>query len=131
MNVSDLVAKPFQWGSAVRGSRFFHPDGVVAEGLIERVAPANSGLPFPSSEIIARVSKAVGTPGGLPDIIGLAIRIKRQDPDATPWDILFARAGSGLLSRAAALRPVTSWTGQTLTTLMPLRYQGQNWWLRA
>jgi len=46
-------------------------------------------------------------------------------------DILFVSAGSGVLGRAMALRPVTSWTGQTLTTRMPLRYRGNNWWLRA
>lgn len=39
--------------------------------------------------------------------------------------------GQGVLARAVALRPATSWNGQTLTTLMPLHYQGNNWWLRA
>jgi hypothetical protein len=127
MNVSDLVALPFQWGSAIRGKRFFHPVGVLAEGVIERLAPVGQGLPMPSSEIVARVSKASGTPGALPDFIGLAFRITAT----TPWDILLVSAGSGVLARAVALRPATSWTGQTLTTLMPLHYEGNNWWLRA
>jgi hypothetical protein len=127
MNVSDLVALPFQWGSAIRGKRFFHPVGVLAEGVIERLAPVGQGLPMPSSEIVARVSKASGTPGALPDFIGLAFRITAT----TPWDILLVSAGSGVLARAVALRPATAWTGQTLTTLMPLHYEGNNWWLRA
>lgn len=132
MSVSDLVALPFQWGSAIRGKRFFHPLGVLARGFIERTAPAGHGLPVPSCEVVARVSKATGTPGPLPDFIGLAIRIPPpQGDDVTPWDVLLVSAGSGLLARALALRPATSWTGQTLTTLMPLSYEDDNWWLRA
>ncbi|OBB68887.1 phosphodiesterase [Mycobacterium sp. 852014-50255_SCH5639931] len=130
MNVSDLVAAPFQWGSAIRGKRLFHPIGVLADGFFERLAPSGQGLPISSSEIVARVSKAGGTPGALPDFIGLAFR--STPPQAPgPWDILVVSSGSGVLSRALALRPAISWSGQTLTTLMPLHYQGENWWLRA
>ncbi len=131
MNVSDLVTKPFQWGSALRGRRFFHPAGVLARGFIERTAPAADGLPLPSCEVVARVSKAAGTPGALPDFVGLAFRVAPQQEGATPWDILLVSAGSGVPARAVALRPTVSWTGQTLTSLMPLRYRGKIWWLRA
>ena len=130
VNVSDLVAAPFQWGSALRGKRFFHPVGVVAQGVVERVAPAADGLPIPSSNIVAWLSKAAGAPGTLPDFIGLAIRVAPEHA-AKPWDILLVSAGSSVLGRAVALRPVTSWTGHAMTTLMPLRYRGRNWWLRA
>ncbi|OBB88606.1 phosphodiesterase [Mycobacterium colombiense] len=131
MKVLELVALPFQWGSAIRGKRFFHPTGVLAQGYIERIAPAAQGLPIASSEIVARVSKATGTPGALPDLIGFAFRLRTPQPADQPWDILLVSSGSGALSRALALRPATSWNGQTLTTLMPLHFQGNNWWLRA
>jgi hypothetical protein len=131
VNVFDLVALPFQWGSAIRGKRFFHPLGVLAEGFVERVAPPAQGLPIASSEIVARVSKATGTPGALPDFIGLAVRLPAPQPADKPWDILLVSSGSGVLSRAVALRPATSWNGQTLTTLMPLHYRDNNWWLRG
>lgn len=131
VSLSDLVALPFQWGAAIRGKRFFHPLGVLAEGFIERVAPAGEGLPIGSSEIVARLSKATGTPGALPDFIGLAFRITPSPDVGTPWDILVVSSGSGGLARALALRPAISWSSQTLTTLMPLHYQGDNWWLRA
>ncbi len=131
MNVSDFVTTPFQWGSALRHRRVFHPDGVLAEGSIERLAPAHIGLPVPSGSVVARVSKAAGTPGALPDVIGLALRIVPQADPNTDWDILLASAGSGVLGRAIGLRPVTSWTGHTMTSLVPLRYRDINWWLRA
>jgi hypothetical protein len=131
VNFSDLVSAPFQWGSALRHRRVFHPNGVLAEGSIERVAPAHAGLPVPSGSIVARVSKAVGTPGALPDIIGLAIRIVPQPDLNTDWDILLASAGSGMVGRVVGLRPVTSWTGHAMTSLVPLRYRDVNWWLRG
>lgn len=131
MSLADVVALPFRVGSAVRGRRFFHPVGVLAQGRAERVAPAQCGLPLPSSDVIVRVSKALGTPGSLPDFIGLAIRIDAPQSCAAPWDILLVSAGSGVLTRAVALRPVTSWTGHTLSNLMPVRYRDSPWWLRA
>lgn len=130
VNIFNFLTRPFQWGSALRGARVFHPDGVIATGTAERVAPAGRGLPVPSSDVIARVSKGIGTPAALPDLVGLAVRFRPEDADG-PWDVLLVSAGSSVLGRALALRPVTSWTGQTLTTLMPLRYGGKNWWLRA
>ncbi|MBV8928734.1 MAG: phosphodiesterase [Mycobacteriaceae bacterium] len=121
-----------QWAAALRHRRVFHPDGVLANGTIERVAPPHEGLPVPASaEVVARVSKGVGAPGRLPDVIGLAVRIPPEPFAATPWDILLASAGSGLVTRVVGVRPATSWSGQTMTTLMPLRYEGSNWWLRA
>jgi hypothetical protein len=131
MDVSDLVARPFGWGSALRGRRFFHPSGVLTAGSVERVAPGQDGLPIPSTDVIARISKAVGTPGPLPDFIGLALRIPPSRAGASLWDILLVSAGSGVLTRAALLRPATSWSGQTLTSLMPFRYRDHPWWLRA
>lgn len=108
------------------------PSGRRTGGRLHRThrAPAE-GLPIQSSEAVARVSKAAGTPGALPDFIGLAIRVAPQQVAATPWDILLVSAGSGVLARAVALRPTASWTGQTLTSLMPFRYHGSAWWLRA
>lgn len=70
-------------------------------------------------------------PGAVPDAIGLALRIPPQVDAGGPWDVLLVSAGSGVLTRVIGLHPVTSWSAQTLTSLMPLRYQGANWWLRA
>jgi hypothetical protein len=133
MNVVELASAPFRWGSALRRRRVFHPTGVVADGVIERLAPADVGLPLPSASIVARVSKAVGTPGGLPDAIGLAFRVLlRGDSSAgSDWDILLASAMPGPIVRSVGLRPVTSWSGSSMTSLAPLRYRDTNWWLRA
>jgi hypothetical protein len=133
MSVMELVSAPFRWGSALRGRRIFHPDGVVAEGVIDRLAPVDAGLPLPSAKIVARVSKALGTPNGLPDIIGLAFRILSHGDSSAEcdWDVLLASALPVPIIRSIGLRPVTSWTGSSMTSLAPLRYHDANWWLRA
>ena len=76
------------------------------------------------------MSKAVGVPGGLPDLIGLAWRMPPSTDAATPWDVLMVSAGSGRLTRFA-LRPTLSWTGTTLSTLMPFRREDGWWWVTA
>jgi hypothetical protein len=132
VSASDLAAAPFEAASALRHARVFHPDGVLARGAIERVAAPGDGLPVTSSDNVeARLSKGIGTPGPLPDVIGLAVRLPPEPFAPTPWDILLASAGSGPLTRVAGLRPVMSWTGSTMSTLMALRYDDHNWWLRA
>lgn len=86
---------------------------------------------MPSCAVVARFSKAVGMPAAVPDAIGLALRVPPQVESGRPWDVLLVSAGSGVLTRIVGLRPVTSWSSQTMTSLMPLRYQDTNWWLRA
>lgn len=130
MKASDIIALPLQIGSAVRRRRIFHPVGILADGHIERTAPPTRGLPIESTDVIARVSKAVGTPAGLPDLIGLAWRMPPAPPDTRPWDVLMASTGSGPVARFTLL-PTTSWTDTTLSTLMPLRWNGESWWLKA
>ena len=101
MKVADLVALPLQAGSALRNRRVFHPLGVLAEGHIERIAAVGVGLPIESAPVLGRISKAVGIPGALPDLIGLAWRMPPHEAAAMPWDVLMVSAGSGLLTRFA------------------------------
>ena len=129
MKTSDLAAVPLGLLSAIRGRRVFHPDGVLARGSIERLAPPDEGLPVASSDVIIRISKAIGFPDALPDIIGLAIRMPPARPATTPWDVLLASVIGGTYSRFA-LRPVMSWSA-TLSTLMPLTFHGQTWWMQV
>ena len=130
MTRTGILGLPFQVGSAIRRKRIFHPVGVLANGSIERTADPGDGLPVRSSDVFGRVSKAVGLPGGLPDIVGLAWRMPPHSPAATPWDVLLASAGTGTSLRFL-LRPVSSWSGVSLSSLMPLRYNDQNWWIIA
>lgn len=130
MQASNIAALPIRLGAAVRHNQLFHPDGVLAEGILERIAPPNEGLPMESCDVIGRVSKAIGLRGALPDIAGLAWRIP-PPPDlrsCSPWDVLLA---STVANSRIILGPTRSWSGSTFSSLMPLRFQGGVWWVRA
>lgn len=130
MQASDIAALPIRLGAAIRNRRLFHPSGVMAEGTLERVAAEHEGLPMYSCNVIARVSKGVGLPGAAPDVAGLAWRIPTP-PDlrsCSPWDVLLA---STLAGTRVGLAPVLSWSGATFSSLMPLRYHDELWWVRA
>jgi hypothetical protein len=132
MGVLATLAVPLQWGAAIRHRRVFHPDGILTTGSIARLAPHGEGLPIEDTEhVVARISKGVGTPGPLPDVIGLAMRLPALPFAATPWDILLASAGTGTAARVLGVRPVLRWTGQSMSSLMPLRYDGGVWWISA
>jgi hypothetical protein len=132
VRASDIVTAPVRLGAAIRNRRLFHPVGVVAEGILERVAPSNEGLPMASCDVIGRVSKGIGLRGALPDIAGLAWRMPPQQDlrSCTPWDVLLASTVGSSVGRLI-LRPAFSWSGTTFSSLMPLRYQGGVWWVRA
>jgi hypothetical protein len=130
VRIPDIAALPVRLGAAIRQRRLFHPAGVVAEGVLERVAPDGEGLPMNSCDVIGRVSKGIGLTGALPDIAGLAWRIP-PPPDlrsCSPWDVLLA---STLVSSRLLLSPTISWSGTTFSSLMPFRFHGGVWWVRA
>lgn len=134
VKASDLAALPIAAGAALRQRRLFHPAGVLATGSIERLAPPGEGLPVESGDIVGRISKAVGTPGSLPDAAGLAWRMPPAPFAATPWDVLLVSAGFGsstFLPNRVALRAVTSWSDALYSSLLPLNYQDDLWWIRA
>ncbi|WP_053733269.1 hypothetical protein [Nocardia sp. NRRL S-836] len=84
--------------------------------------------PFPSSATVtARLSKGAGTGRGLPDVLGLALRIPTGSGD---WDVLLSTSGSGRFSRLLP-RFAGRWRGATLGSILPYRHRGELWWLMA
>jgi hypothetical protein len=130
VQASDVAALPVRLGAAIRHSRLFHPSGVLAEGLLQRVAPPDEGLPMQSCDVIGRVSKGIGLPGALPDIAGLAWRIPPPQDlrSCVPWDVLLASTVAGSRFIPA---PARSWTSTTFSSVMPLRFGDGVWWVRA
>jgi hypothetical protein len=130
VRASDVAALPIRLGAALRHRRLFHPNGVMAEGILERLAPSDEGLPMQSCDVIGRVSKGIGLPGALPDIAGLAWRIPPPQDlrSCGPWDVLLA---STVARNRLVLAPARSWSGATFSSLMPLRFNGGIWWVRA
>lgn len=117
-----LLSTAIKGMAAVRPARKpLHPRGTVMRGrLVRHGTDEPSGVPWldgiGSSEVLVRLSQAVGLPTWLPDIQGLALRI---DPDEDPGDLLFATTGHGRITRFL-LTPSRDF-GRPMTTLLPYR----------
>jgi len=107
-----LYRDAFRTLAALRSAPAFHPDGVMYEGRAEMHGPG----PLPRGEVdcLVRLSKGIGTPRGVPDLLGLAVRLLHEPP----VDILCTTAPGGRGWRRFVLRPGRHWGGSTLTSLM-------------
>ncbi len=120
--IGSLLAGAARQLTRIRRSRKpLHPAGTVVVGTLTRTAGEQSGVDWldatGTDEVLVRVSRAIGLPGAVPDIYGLALRIPTDQGYA---DVLLATTGLGKLTRfvLTAGREVTS---RPLTTLMPYR----------
>ncbi|GAA4748136.1 hypothetical protein [Gordonia alkaliphila] len=114
--------------AAARRARAFHPDGVLCRGTA--VIDGN-GLPLASGPVLVRISKALGAPLALPDLVGIAIRFPTpttSTADPGVWDVLMA--GPVRECRRIPLPfPATSWRHIEVSTLTCLTYRGARWTL--
>ncbi|MEV6638915.1 hypothetical protein [Amycolatopsis sp. NPDC051371] len=127
--MTGLVVAGFRGLAALRRARAFHPVGLVLRGELR---PLADDLPWPSGpvEVVARLSKGAGTPGRLPDALGLAVRIPGAGRGGGPWDLTLTTAGSGHVGRMLP-RPAASWTGGAYSSLVPYRRADRLVWLAA
>jgi len=105
-----------------RARKPLHPHGDVLSGSIyRRGSQTETGVPWLDRQgedaVVVRLSRAIGLPGRLPDIHGLAVRVHSDHGDG---DILLASTGWSRLGRfvlTASHRP----DDRPLTTLLPYR----------
>lgn len=106
-----LVATAAFLGARLRGARLFHPAGRVFRGTLTVPGRPDGyfGAPLLDEEgsykAVVRLSKGTSTPGGLPDILGLAVRV--QDPP-------------GATGRSLDLALFTTATEPVLRQVLPL-----------
>jgi hypothetical protein len=106
-----------------RAAKPLHPDGEVVTGRLHRRG-AGAGTPWTGvpwldepgeDDVDVRRSRAVGLPGWLPDIHGLAVRVHTADGAG---DLLFATTGRGRVSRFV-LTGCRQPGQRPMTTLLP------------
>ncbi|WP_153001355.1 hypothetical protein [Microbacterium testaceum] len=118
--IGTVLGGVFAVGQRLRHPRPIHPRGVVLRGELRWIPDAESaGVTFIDNAprnpvpVVARVSRSLGLPPPLPDIIGLAVRFEtrtwsevvpgRSDRAAVTSDIEFASTGWGVPGRFALL----------------------------
>lgn len=83
---SDVAAAAMAAGSRARGKRVFHPEGTAYTARIELAG--GFGLPTGHHEGTARLSRGIGLPDALPDLLGLALRITDVGATGRHQDLL-------------------------------------------
>ncbi|MEU8365188.1 hypothetical protein AB0C27_55160 [Nonomuraea sp. NPDC048882] len=107
------LAATFGTAARLRHGRPLHPAGLVLDAHMRlHGAPRPWGTPFLDQAMelrgVARLSRSVGVPAPLPDILGIALRWEQQD--GTVGDLLLASTGRNRIGRRV-LRPAGRWTG--------------------
>src|SRR4051812_26971680 len=100
-----VVAVPLTALARVRGGKPMHPRGVVFDARLTRTGPAHPwGLPWidgrEDADVLVRISRGAGLPARLPDLLGLAVRLRATAPGVDPIDLLFSSAGEGRWTRS-------------------------------
>ncbi|MEU0541278.1 phosphodiesterase [Nocardia sp. NPDC005978] len=128
--IDNTVSGIFTVVARVRRGRVFHPTGVPLAGMVHAVDPQFVKLLGTTERPAAvRISKGTGLPGGLPDVLGLALRV--LDRDDRPWDLTLATTGTSAATRLLPL-PVRGWKSANYGSLMPYRFEdGPALWLGA
>jgi len=106
----------------LRGAKPVHPRGSVVRATLRRTGAARPwGSPWldePGEDAaVVRLSRSIGLPAPLPDVLGLALRTTGADGD---HDLLLSTTGSGRLTRFL-LAPRRSAAGARYGSVLPAR----------
>lgn len=99
-----------------------HPEGQTWAGRLVRVgSDEGTGVPWldqpGEDEVLVRTSRAIGLPGRLPDVSGLALRLRKGQ--TRYGDVLLASTGWNPVARHLLVPALRH--HQPLTTLLPYR----------
>ncbi|WP_165969376.1 DUF1990 family protein [Actinomadura sp. KC06] len=122
--VEAVFARGFALAAKRLRNRPLHPKGLVVDAALRLHGTSQRwGVPLldDQTELAgkARLSRAVGLPPALPDILGLALRWTQPDNGDTA-ELLLATTGRGILGRRL-LRPMRRWSPAFYGSLLAYR----------
>ena len=118
-----LVGATFGIASALRGHRIFHPGGMAFRGRFR----ARRGAPLAgltSARAVVRLSRGVGLPQPLPDVLGVAVKLPDLHGPGCDQDLLFASSIDAPLLHHL-LVPARSFLGTTFSSGLFYRLDGR------
>lgn len=128
--IDSALAATFGTASKIRGTKVFHPHGVVhaATVRISDAPGAPEGAPLlrtrAEHRAIVRVSRATGLRRPIPDVRGLAIRLLDVYGPDRHQDFLLVTSGDGLLAQHLLL-PARQISSLPYSCLAPYRIDGE------
>ncbi|HEX8068112.1 MAG TPA: hypothetical protein VF520_16460 [Thermoleophilaceae bacterium] len=129
--VATATAATFGALSRLRGARIFHPEGVGYSGVlrVERSQPGYAGTPLlgrpGEHRALFRLSRAVGLPEPLPDVLGLAVRLVDVHGQGRHQDFLLVTSADGPLLHHLLLPGLGGFFGQSFSSLLLYRFAGK------
>jgi hypothetical protein len=131
-----LTAAAFGLASRLRGTKVFHPHGVVHEATV--TISGGAGAPRGASilsqparyEALARFSRGAGLPRPLPDVLGMAVRLVDAYGSGRHQDFLLVTSGDGALVQHLLL-PARSFGSLPYSSVLPYRAGGRLWLVGA
>lgn len=116
--------------SALRGKRIFHPDGVAYEAELDvHGEGAPTGAPLfdvpGRHRAIVRASRGAGLPEGLPDTLGLGIRVCDAHGSGRHQDFLINVSADLPLAHHLILPAWDGFFGQSYSSVLPYRIGGR------
>jgi hypothetical protein len=113
--------------AALRGSRSLHPDGLTfAAELQPRSADLEAEVfRGPSRPALVRMSRGVGLPGTLPDVLGLGIRVPDAYGQGRHQDFLLVTSGSAPVLRHLILPGPRGFFRHTFSSVLPYAVGGR------
>lgn len=110
--------------SELRGGRILHPDGVAFEARLT-VSGGDHGAPLldvpGEHRAIVRLSRGVGLPKPLPDVLGLAVRILDAHGPRRHQDLLVVTSVDAPLLHHLILPGALGPYGQSYSSVLPYR----------
>ncbi|HEX8098789.1 MAG TPA: hypothetical protein VF660_01145 [Actinomycetota bacterium] len=113
----------FAAATRLRGRRFFHPYGRAFAGTL-RLPKTAAGLKQGTHPAIARLSRGAGLPTGVPDVLGLAIKLPDLNGPRRDQDFLLVSAGAPPVIRHLLL-PSAMFGSRTFSTVLPYEADGE------
>ncbi len=113
----------FAAATRLRGRRFFHPYGRAFAGTLH-IPKTTAGLKQGSHQAIARLSRGAGVPKGLPDVLGLAIKLPDFNGPRKDQDFLLVSAANAPVVRHLLL-PAAVFGSRTFSTVLPYEVHGE------
>ena len=113
----------------VRGKRAMHPRGLtfVADLQVDAAPAITAGIFAPGArhEALLRLSKSIGLPPRLPDVLGFSIKVTDAYGPGRDQNLALASSGSAPVLRHL-LVPAIGIEAAPYTTLLPYRVGGRN-----